>query len=137
MLARWLSCLRKVNWKANAKIAGMVALFAVFMVVVVAGVVSVAAKLAVFSVGDQSQVLLEDHRARVDAELEALRARSAAVDDELARVREAFAALQEEVLRSIDEREEAHDAVDSATTIGDIDAVLKRGVPGVSGGRGR
>lgn len=83
-----------------------------------------------------NQELLERHRADLEAQVQALQARSQTLEDELMTLSAQLDVLEEEVRLSIEAREEAHDAVDGATSIDDIDAVLKRGIRGASGRRG-
>jgi len=59
--------------------------------------------------------------------------RIAALEAELFQLRDEIAALDEEIERSVQERKEIHHALSNARSIRDIDRILKRGIPGVSG----
>lgn len=120
-LGTWLAKLASPSTRHWLKIVGGAALL-----VLVIALVWYAASRVTPGVDPQA-TLLEEHKAKVDADLKALRDRNATMEAELVRLQEAFEALQEEVRLSIQQREEEHDAVDGASTIDDIDAVLRRG----------
>jgi len=124
----WLSRIAKPETVHRLKIVGSLALLAV----AIAMLWYVSTRVIPLAV-DPQESLLQEHRTQVDADLKALRDRNATLEEELVRLRGEFEALQEEVRLSIQQREEEHDAVDGASTIDDIDAVLRRGC-GRSGG---
>lgn len=56
-----------------------------------------------------------------------------ALSNEIYEIQIAMEQLQQEVQASVEERNGEHEDIDGAISIDDIDRVLKRGVPGVSG----
>ena len=70
---------------------------------------------------------------QVRAELDARREHAAQLEQAIEALEFQVEVLREEVAASVQAREEEHDAIDSAPSISDIDAVLKRGIPGASG----
>ena len=73
----------------------------------------------------------------VASEQAANRERLKALESELFDLRDQVDALDAEVQESAREREEIHDAIDHASTIDDVDRILRSGIPGVSGRRDR
>lgn len=80
---------------------------------------------------------LDDVKAQILSEVERERKENEAklkiLEAELYDLRIQVDTLDEEVRASAEEREEIHDAIDHATSIDDIDRILRGGIPGVSG----
>jgi len=79
----------------------------------------------------------EEQQRVTDETLEQHRAQVVELERAFSELSERLEVLETEVRLSIEAREEEHDAVDSALTIGDVDAVLKRGMPRRERRRGR
>ena len=82
-------------------------------------------------VEDARDGVLDDvaaHRAENDHRIEQLAA-------EIYDLNLRLEAIDAELAESIIEREEIHHAIQDATSIDDIDRVLRAGIPGISGGR--
>lgn len=69
---------------------------------------------------------VSEHRAENDARIEQLEA-------EVYELRLRVEELDAEVAQSVEQREEIHNALEQATTIDDIDRILRGGIPGISG----
>ena len=77
----------------------------------------------------------KEYEERLEQELARDREKLGELEDELANIKYEQELLWEEIQRSVREREEAHEAIDAASTIDDIDAVLRRGGSGRTGNR--
>ena len=110
-----------------------------FIVLAIVALV-VAAVFAVRGCGttvDDGPDYLEDVKRQILNDVEETRkaneAKIKALEAEMYDLRFQVETLDEEVQESAKVREEIHDAIDHASTIDDIDRILRGGIPGVSG----
>jgi len=82
---------------------------------------------------DYIQELRDKILADVDAAEKDREERIDALEAEMFDLREQVRVLDEEIADSVRERKEIHDALSNARSIRDVDRILKRGIPGVSG----
>lgn len=128
------------NWREMVKTAWPAILMIVCIVVLLAVAIAIAVSRGCGS-SPPGPDYLDDVKRQILTDVERERRENEAklkvLETELYSLRVQVDTLDEEVRASAEEREEIHDAIDHASSIDDIDRILRGGIPGVSGRRDR
>ena len=103
----------------------LLGLLILFVLGIVAGAVFVG--LRYFGPKGPVAEIKEDYEERLKQELEKDRAKIKKLEEDLATVRKEQIILKEVIIESIRLREEDYEAINSASSIDDIDAIIRRG----------